>query len=162
MIEEQLRTINAGQVHNGMVVGPAFATVRDLVLQHGRAYTSKSLPHGAWSRGLQACYANALHAAITGRWVYVEGFAIPDRGDLAVLHAWVTNPKNPMVAHDPTWGKGREYFGIPFQLDYVLRMHEKAGQPGVLDAWELGWPLLRGEDRIADVMWPDGRAPTIP
>lgn len=162
MIEEQLRAINAGQVHSGMIVGPAFATVRDLVVQHGRAYTIQPLPRGQWSRGLQACYANALHAAMSGKWVYVEGFAIPAKGSLAVLHAWVTNPKNPVVAHDPTWGTGREYFGIPFQLDYVLRVHEKAGHPGVLDTWELGWPLLRGEDRIADVMWTAGRAPTIP
>src|ERR1039457_6329140 len=81
MIEEQLRAINAGQVHNGMIVGPAFATVRDLVVQYGRAYTSKPLPRGRWSRGLQVCYANALHAAMSGKWVYVEGFAIPAKGD---------------------------------------------------------------------------------
>jgi len=153
MIEEQLRAINAGQVRNGMIVGPAFATVRDLVLQHGRAYTIKPLPKGAWSRGLQACYANALQAALTGKWVYVEGFAIPEKGDLAVLHAWVTNPKNPVVAHDPTWGTGREYLGIPFRLDYVLQKQQQAGHLGVLDTWELGWPLLRGEDQIADVLW---------
>jgi hypothetical protein len=72
----------------------------------------------------------------------------------------VTNLKNPVFAHNRTWGNGREYFGIPFQLDYVLRMHEKAGHPGVLDAWELGWPLLRGEDRIADVMWKAGASQT--
>jgi hypothetical protein len=50
----------------------------------------------------------------------------------------------------------REYIGVPFRLDYVLRMQEQAGHPGVLDAWELGWSLLRGEDRIAGVMWRDG------
>ena len=156
MIQEQLRAINAGQIQNGMIVGPAFATVRDLVLHHGRAYANKSLPQGEWARDSQACHANALHAAMTGRWVYVEGFAIPAKGDLAVLHAWVTNPKNPVVAHDPTWGNGREYFGIPFRLDYVLRMHQKTGHPGVLDAWELGWPILRGDDRISDVIWKAG------
>lgn len=145
-----------------MIVGPAFATVRDLVIHHGRTYSSKPLPHGGWSRGLQACYANALQAAMTRKWVYVEGFAIPTSGDLAVLHAWVTNPKNPTVAHDPTWGNGREYLGIPFRLDYVLRVQERAGHPGVLDAWELGWPLLRGDDRIADVKWTAALAPTIP
>jgi hypothetical protein len=68
MIQEQLRAINAGQIQNAMIVGPAFATVRDLVLHHGRAYTSKPLPQGEWARGLQACYANALHAAMTGKW----------------------------------------------------------------------------------------------
>ena len=161
-IDEQLRAINAGQLHSGMIVGPAFATVRDLVVQHGRAYTSKSLPRGRWSRGVQACFANALHAAMSGKWVYVEGFAIPEKGGLAVLHAWVTDPKNPMVACDRTWGTGREYFGIPFQLEYVVRTHEKAGHPGVLDAWELGWPLLRGEDRIADVIWTAASARSTP
>ena len=90
---------------------------------------------------------------MTGRWVYVEGFALPTRGSLAVLHAWVMDPRQPGLAYDPTWSAGLEYFGIPFQLDYVLRMHAKIGHPGVLDLWELGWPLLRGEDRIADVMW---------
>jgi hypothetical protein len=85
--------------------------------------------------------------------VYIEGFAIPRRGNLAVLHAWVTDPENPVVAYDPTWRGGREYFGIPFKLDYVLRIWEKAGRPGVLDVWELGWPLLRGDDRIEDVIW---------
>jgi hypothetical protein len=155
-IDEQLRAINAGQVRNGMIVGPAFATVRDLVVQQGRAYTIQPLPRGQWSRGLQACYANALHAAMTGRWVYVEGFAIPDNGELAILHAWVTDPKNPVVAYDPTWGKGREYYGIPFQLEYVLRVQQRAGHPGVLDTWELGWPILRGEDQITDVIWTPG------
>jgi hypothetical protein len=59
--------------------------------------------------------------------VYVEGFAIPKSGGLAVMHAWVTNPHNSCVAHDPTWRAGREYFGIPFRLDYVVRMCEKTG-----------------------------------
>jgi hypothetical protein len=97
---------------------------------------------------------------MSGKWVYIEGFAIPATGGLAVLHAWVTNPEHPVVAYDPTWGTGREYFGIPFRLDYVLGMHEKTGRPGILDVWELGWPLLRGEDRVADVMWTPSRAPT--
>jgi hypothetical protein len=159
MIEEQLRAISQSQVQNGAAVGPAFATIRDLVVQHGRAYTIRPLPQGLWSREPQACYANALHAAIAREWVYVEGFAIPKPGSLAVLHAWITNPRNPEVAYDPTWRAGCEYLGIPFRLDYVLRMCERTGHPGVLDIWELGWPLLRGDDRIEDVMWkPDRKA----
>ena len=105
----------------------------------------------------QACYANALYAAIGRKWVYVEGFAIPKAGSLAVLHAWVTNPHDSGVAYDPTWRAGREYFGIPFRLDYVLRMCKSTGHPGVLDIGELGWPLLRGDDRIEDVIWKSDR-----
>ena len=70
-----------------------------------------------------------------------------------VMHAWVTDPHHSGVAQYPTWRAGREYFGIPFRLDYVLRMFEKTGHPGVLDVWELGWPLLRCDDRIEDVTW---------
>jgi hypothetical protein len=95
MIKEQLRAISQSQVQNGTIVGPAFATIRDLVARHGRAYTIRPLPRGWWSREPQACYANALNAPIAGKWVYVEGFAIPKPGSLAVLHAWVTNPTIP-------------------------------------------------------------------
>ena len=95
----------------------------------------------------RACHANALHSAIARKWVCVEGVAIPQPGSLAALHAWVT-PDNSGVAYDPTWHAGREYFGIPFRLDYVLRMCEKTKHPGLLDVWELGWPLLCSDDRI--------------
>jgi len=68
-----------------MIVGPAAATVRDLVLHHGRA-------------------------------PYVEGFASPAKGDLAMLHAWVTNPKNPVVAHEPdkklSEKDARDYYNV--------------------------------------------------
>jgi hypothetical protein len=153
MIQEQLRAISQSQVQNGAVVGPAFATIRELVARHGHPYTIRPLPEGRWSREPQACYANALHAAIVRKWGYVEGFAIPKSGGLAVMHDWVTNPHHFGVAHDPTRRDGREYFGIPFRLDYALRMCEKTGHPGVLDVRELGWPLLRGDDRIEDVTW---------
>jgi hypothetical protein len=72
MIKEQLRSISQAQVQNGAVVGPAFATIRELVAQHGRAYSIRPLPRGRRSREPQACYANALHAA-NRKWVYVEG-----------------------------------------------------------------------------------------
>ena len=157
MIKKHVLAISQSQVQNEAVVGPAFATIRELVAQHGRAYTIRPLPRGWWSREPQACYANALYAAIARKWVYVEGFAIPKPGRLAVLHAWVTNPYNSGGAYDPTWHAGREYFGIPFKLEYVLRMCERTGHPGVLDIWELGWPLLRGDDRIEDVMWKSDR-----
>lgn len=149
----QLGAINASQIAHHQVVGSAFATVRDLVLRHGHSYTRKPLPRGRWSRAPQACFANALAAALTGRWVYVEGFAMHRPGGLAVLHAWVTDPQQPTLAYDPTWKQGHEYFGIPFTLEYVLRVHARGGRAGVLDAWELGWPLLRGDDRIADAVW---------
>jgi hypothetical protein len=78
-IQEQLLAISQSQVQNGAVVGPAFATIWELVARHGRPYTIRPLPRGRWSHEPQACYANALHTAIAQKWVYVEGFAIPNR-----------------------------------------------------------------------------------
>jgi len=153
-IEAQLRELNAAQIQAGMIIGPAFSTILDLVLKHGRRYTLKPLPEGRWHGDFQLCFANALRAAKAGRWIYVEGYAIRHgTGGTAVLHAWVTDPNDPTVAYDPTWSDGAEYFGIPFRVDYVLAMRKKAGHPGVLDAWELRWPLVTGADRIEDVIW---------
>jgi hypothetical protein len=39
---------------------------------------------------------------------------------------------------------------LNFFIDARVRNY---GYPGVLDVWELGWPLLRGDDRIANVKW---------
>jgi hypothetical protein len=50
----------------------------------------------------------------------------------------VTDSRNPKVAHDPTCETGRKYFSIPFRLDYVLRVQEQAGHPGVLDLGNWG------------------------
>ena len=79
MIKEQLRAISQSQVQNGTIVGPAFATIRGLVARHGRAYTIRPLPRGWWSREPQACYANALHAAIAGKWVKLRASQFQNR-----------------------------------------------------------------------------------
>jgi hypothetical protein len=106
MIKDQLRAISQWQVQNRTVVGPAFATIRELVAQRGRAYIIRPLPREWWSREPQACHANALHSAIARQWVYIEAFAIPKPGSFAVLHAGVTNPNNSGRAYDPTWCAG--------------------------------------------------------
>jgi hypothetical protein len=79
--------------------------------------------------------------------VYVEGYATPEPGRLPVLHARVTDAENLTIAYDPTWKNGCEYFGIPFLLDYVVRVQENTGHPGVLDAWDVGaWNCDRNKE----------------
>lgn len=154
MIEAQLQALNAELALHRMIVGPAFSTIADLVLKYGYMFSRQPLPKGRWQRGLGACYGNALWAARRKRYIYVEGYAISEGGSgLAQHHAWVTDPANPSVAYDPTWGQGVEYFGIPFRLEYVLTMFEKAGHPGLLDIFELGFPLVSGEHSIEDAIW---------
>jgi hypothetical protein len=153
-IEQQLADLNISLIRNQMTIGPAFATIADVVLKFGHSFDRRPLPRGRWQRDLGACYENALKAAMTGRYIYVEGYAVTREGSLPRYHAWVTDPANPTVAFDPTWENGGvEYFGIPFRLDYLLMAFVRFGHPGVLDVWEHGWPLVSGTDRIEEVMW---------
>jgi hypothetical protein len=154
LIEDLLLEKNAFQIAHRMTIGPAFSTIADLVLRHGRSFVRQPLPKGRWQKGVGFCYANALQAATKQRYVYVEGYAIASLGSgTPQLHAWLTDPANPTVAYDPTWGHGVEYFGIPFRLDYLQMMQEASGHPGVLDAWEMKWPLVSGEHPIEDAIW---------
>jgi hypothetical protein len=154
MIVAQLRELNDA-LQNRMIIGPVFPTIESLVLQYGHTFTRQPLPKGRWAKDMGQCYANALRAAKTRRYVYVEGYAISKvASGRAQLHAWVTDPANSTVAFDPTWGSAAEYFGIPFRLEYLLKMHKALGHPGVLDAsWEMKWPLASGEHRIEDAIW---------
>ena len=135
MIQEQLRAISQSQVQNGAVVGPAFATIRELVTRHGRPYTIRPLPRGRWSREPQACYANALHAATARKWVYVEGFAIPKSGGLAVMHAWVTNPTIPAWLTTRRGAPGANT--LAFRSGSTTRS-ECSRKPGILAFWTFG------------------------
>ena len=155
MIEAELRALNNSLIENRMVIGPAFSTIADLVLKHGRPYTRQPLPKREWQKEMGACFGNALWAAKTRRYIYVEGYAIGTLGSgRPQHHAWLTDPDNPIVAYDPTWGQGgAAYFGIPFRLEYLLKTQAESGHPGVLDTWELGWPLVSGKHRIEDAIW---------
>ena len=135
MIREQLHAISQSQVQNGTAVGPAFATIRELVVRHGRAYTIRPLPRGWWPGEPQACYANSLQAAIARKWVYVEGFAIPKPGSLAVLHAWVTNPYNSGVLTTRRGAPGANT--LAFHSDSST-CSECARELGILAFWTFG------------------------
>jgi hypothetical protein len=154
MMEDQLRELNESSVRGRATIGPAFSTTFDLVRQYGHSFTRQALPKRRWTKGLGQCYRNALQAAKTRRYIYVEGYAISE-GSSGLLrhHAWVTDLVNPTVAFDPTWRCGLEYFGIPFKLDYVLTMLDASGHPGVLDDWEMKFPLESGVCRIEEAIW---------
>jgi len=93
-IENQLHDTNAAQIQAGMTIGPAFATMRDLVLKHGRCYNPKPLPPGRRQSRFRLCYSNTLGAARTRKYIYVEGFALRlGTWGLPLLHAWVTDPQ---------------------------------------------------------------------
>ena len=87
------------------------------------------------------CFYNSREMAGDYDLVYVEGFALGHAGD-PVHHAWNVQKGSNLVI-DTTWGDtGTDYFGVPFNLDYVLRVGTS-----LIDNPEDGYPLLRKETK---------------
>jgi len=90
------------------------------------------------------CFKNAfdLCEREDGYLRYVEGYAYSF--GFPMLHAWAIDPGN--YVYDPTWEDGKAYYGVTFPLHYVREIILKRKAWGVLDCWEIGYPLLTGED----------------
>jgi hypothetical protein len=132
-----------------------FSCLEDLVLEFGQAYHPVPSP---LAREPKACFQASYQAAArkNSPWIYVEGYALSG-GFGAMPHAWLTSDDTPDAAYETAWDLtvGAEYLGIPFQFDYVRKVHlaSKRKYYGVLDAWWLDFPLVRGETLIENVMW---------
>lgn len=121
-------------------LGPTGALYR-FVLDHGREY--EPTPWKTWrGRGYQVgrlreCFKNAeLLVRLNPDLTYVEGFAT-SRASLPIPHAWATDGERVV---DPTWRdrstilgpvSERDYFGIPFDLDWLTNWTETTGTYGV-------------------------------
>ncbi len=125
----------------------AYLSPEHWVLAHGRPFKWRPLPR-PWRRGtIRQCYANTLAAASGPKAItYVEGYCAA--AALPVLHAWGLDKSGGVLEltlrpeftlQTPT------YFGVPIRTDFVEEMHEKSGRYGVIDAWEIGYPLLVDE-----------------
>ena len=66
MIESQLRQLNDALVQKGMIIGPAFSTIADLVLQYGHIFTRQPLPGvggpGTWACAMQTLFGRRRRA----------------------------------------------------------------------------------------------------
>jgi len=90
---------------------------------------------------IKECFMNAYHCAERHNLLYVEGYA---HSVIPTMHAWIADETG--NAFDPTWKKmGEEYFGVVFPLEYVNKIIFARECYGVIDSWELGFPLLTGE-----------------
>lgn len=78
------------------------------------------------------CYKNAfILAESNSDYTYVEGLAIPGFIGIPLEHAWVVDAKGHVI--DTTWEDGIEYFGIPFELDFVRKIILETKTWGVID-----------------------------
>jgi hypothetical protein len=118
-------------------------TLAGFVLAHGRDMTVHPDASIAFPRSgkMKECYMNATrycmaHAGTT----YCEGYAL---GVIPMPHAWCIDSAGYVI--DPTWRDGAAYFGVPFKRSYLHATLARRGYYGIIDDFENGFPLVRGE-----------------
>ncbi len=119
-----------------------YSCFEDFILRNGKEFkvSKEKIKLGK----IRECFRNAFYLADNGgKYVYVEGYATTKGNPLPVLHAWCINQDSEVV--DPTWEDGDEYFGTSFDLNYVRKVILKRKKFGVLDNYEMRFPLLLGE-----------------
>lgn len=122
----------------------------ELLLDYGTVMEAKPLPKSI-GRGLpKSCYFNCQRIIQKSKkYIYVEGYALPDSGIIPLAHAWLMNDKNKAV--DPTWETpGLAYLGVPLLTKWVqsvLAAREERGNDNDLSMFECnyleGFSLLK-------------------
>lgn len=122
-----------------------FISIEDYVLKNGRLFQTD--PSIKVKRGeVKGCFMNAQKLAEARGYRYVEGYAA---GVIPTLHGWTINEDGVVV--DPTWKDPEAvYFGVVIPMAYVYRVNMLRNAYGVLDAWEIGYPLLKGDHKLSD------------
>ena len=135
------------------------------VFYHGEDYTlfpdQKAYIQRYGRKG--ACFHNALK--LTQRYpddlFYTEGFgSIPLDGQPHLVfgvHAWTVTRDGKVV--DPTWKQGCEYFGVAFDLDYVLKIKARPGRLSVVDNFLDLHALWSGEHTDWRPKWAKDKLP---
>lgn len=96
------------------------------------------------------CYGNAAQAALSfPELTYVEGYAT---GIIPVEHAWCVDESGKVV--DTTWDDSQQcaYYGVPFRTDWLRKFLIEKTTYGVIDDWERGYPLLRGDYTVEEFL----------
>jgi hypothetical protein len=121
----------AAMLHKCQMVQAAF------ILKHGRDFTFvRRLPRSVKRGEIKRCFKHALDivCANPNRFFYCEGYAtaMTNRGVpiYPCEHAWICDRQG--RAFDPTWWNGRDYFGVVFDLDFVVSVVMRSACEGVL------------------------------
>jgi hypothetical protein len=127
------------------------------LLEHGRSWKNSPLPKDIKPMTMKLCFCNAAKLAMRRKdLTYVEGFAsliIPTQ------HAWCVDAKGNVI--DPTWrdAESATYFGIPFKTEFLTKFLRNSKIYGVLDRWDIGFPLQTGKYPKEDWL---KQMPTVP
>lgn len=145
---------NFAETHKKDLAWP-HKSMEGFVLEYGQSFNVVPPPDGLRRGEMKECYYNALMAVLASDdLVYVEGYAF---GIIPVLHAWVAT-RDLSEAYDLTWkdGEARAYLGVPMSREYVGLIAGKREKCAVIDAWDLGFPLLSGEHGPDEFLYKEG------
>lgn len=89
---------------------------------------STPLPEGMTRGPMKNCYQNSQQR-ITGDLFYCEGYACSRALGIPVEHAWLLDLNGNVI--DPTWEGGDFYFGVPFDMHFVMDCTMTTGYYGI-------------------------------
>lgn len=139
-LEMQVNLLNTG---NFPKIGHYFGCA-DFILQHGVPFEAVNLPDMYELGEKKQCFANAASAALHHlELIYCEGYAC---GVIPVHHAWCIDCETRETV-DLTWDRGHAfgYYGIPMNIEYVMKAVNEKGTYGVIDDWKNEWPMLKDD-----------------
>lgn len=96
----------------GGVDGAAF------VLEFGITFQSRARQVNIPLNLAKNCFNNAQQITkARPDLIYIEGYARANAKAVPTEHAWVSDVFGRI--YDPTWGRGYEYFGVPFSTEFA-------------------------------------------
>ena len=127
----------------------SYNNIADFLLKEGKPMLglSKTLK-GHYGKGF--CYRTAFEIASSYGYGYVEGYALCE-GLIPLEHAWNVDNEGNVI--DGSWEDGVAYYGVEIPYWYVCKILFATKRHGILDTWDIGWPLISGKHG-----WPLERA----
>jgi len=172
MLLQQLGCRLGGGVWSNMDLrtqGFQYACMEHWVLEHGYYYAWAPLSQHQRDEydlemgEIKQCYHNAYEAACSNSEiaVYVQGYAVTL---LHFQHAWVTLNTEPegniaeltlRVENRPDGFPIADYFGVPFDLEWVEEVYRTKEEYNVIDHWQANYPLLKDDSLLDRALHPD-------
>jgi len=124
-----------------------YSCIEEYVLKNGQPFEDGIMQARPLGKARQ-CFSNAQKFILRNPGCdYVEGYAF---GVIPTLHAWAVIRETGEVV-ETTWKElGTAYFGVVIPRAYLYKMNLERGKYGILDGFDVGYPLLTGRDKLED------------